>query len=259
MDLATLIGLAMGSTAILGAILLGGSLSSFIDPPSIAVTVGGTIASVFIAFPMSSVTNTLKVIMNAMQDKPVDLPFLIEEIIRLANIARKEAIFALENADVEDEFLKKAAMMAADNKTPEQLHDALATEIEAMQERHTNGKMIFEKVGDAAPAWGMIGTLIGLVLMLGNLDDPSTIGPNMAVAILTTFYGAVIANLIAIPLATKLGFRSEVEAKKMTLVLTGILGIAAGENPRALGEKLQGFLSPVERAGMIEAGGKEAA
>jgi chemotaxis protein MotA len=258
MDLATIIGLCAGSIAILGSILLGGSLGSFIDPPSIAVTCGGTLASMFIQFPMSHVSSSIKIVMNAIQDKQVDLPHMIEEIIRLANIARKEAIFALENADVDDPFLKKAAMMAADNKTPEQLEDALKTEIEAMQERHSNGKKIFEQMGEAAPAWGMIGTLIGLVLMLGNLSDPSTIGPNMAVAILTTFYGAVIANLIANPLATKLGLRSEVEAKKMTLVLTGILGIAAGENPRALGEKLEGFLSPIEREG-LSTEGKDAA
>jgi chemotaxis protein MotA len=247
MDLATILGFIVGSMAIIGAILLGGSLTAFLDGPAMAVTIGGTTASLLIQYPMSHVANAAKVVTKAFQDRPVDLPGLIQEIIRLANIARKEAIFALENADVEDEFLKKAAMMAADNKTPEQLQEALTTEIEAMQERHSTGKKFFESLGEAAPAWGMIGTLIGLVLMLKNLNDPSTIGPSMAVAILTTFYGAVMGNMLGNPMVTKLSIRSERETIKMQIIVVGILGIAAGENPRALGEKLEGFLSPLEK------------
>jgi chemotaxis protein MotA len=247
MDITTVIGLALGIMAILGSILYGSPLSIFIDVPSVAVVFGGVIATTLIKWPMEQVKSTVNVFMKSIFFTPVEPKSMIEEIQKLAETARRESVFALEKVPVEDKFLKKAVTLAADNRPPEVITSILSLEIAAMEDRHSKGIEIMEGIGADGPAMGMIGTLIGLVQMLQNMSDPSAIGPAMAVALLTTFYGAVIANVFAIPVSAKLKQRSKQEATKMNIVVAGVLGIVAGENPRVIREKLDSFLPPKDR------------
>jgi chemotaxis protein MotA len=247
MDISTVIGLVLGTLAIIGSILYGSPLSIFIDVPSVAVVFGGVIATTFIKWPMEQVKSTVTVFMKSIFYTPVEPKAMIEEIQKLAETARRESVFALEKVPVEDKFLKKAVTLAADNRPPEVITSILSLEIAAMEERHAKGIEIMEGIGADGPAMGMIGTLIGLVQMLQNMSDPSAIGPAMAVALLTTFYGAVIANVFSIPVAAKLKQRSKQEATKMNIVVAGVLGIVAGENPRVIREKLDSFLPPKDR------------
>jgi chemotaxis protein MotA len=221
MDIATVIGLVLATAAIMGSIMAGGSLGTFIDVPSIFVVGGGVIAAQFIKWPMEQVTTLVTVFMKSLFFTPADPKEMIEEIQKLAETARRESVFALEKVPIEDIFLKKAVTLAADNRPPEVIQAILQLEIDAMEERHKVGINIMNGIGGDGPAFGMIGTLIGLVQMLQNLSDPSAIGPAMAVALLTTFYGAVLANAFALPVANKLGFRSSAESTKMNIVIAG--------------------------------------
>jgi chemotaxis protein MotA len=187
--------------------------------------------------------------MKAIFFSPADPKETIEEISNLAETARRESVFALEKVPIEDPFLKKAMTLAADNRPPEVISSILQLEIDAMEERHKVGVDVLGGIADDGPAMGMIGTLIGLVIMLGNLSDQAAIGPAMAVALLTTFYGACIANIFANPFKNKLDQRSKMEIIKMTIIIAGTLGIVAGENPRLIKEKLNAFLPPSERGG----------
>jgi chemotaxis protein MotA len=247
MDIATVAGLVLGSLAIIGSILTGGSIVVFIDVPSVLVVGGGVIASTLIKWPIESVKITVAVFMKSIIFTQVEPKSMIEEIQKLAETARRESVFALEKVPVEDKFLKKAVTLAADNRPPEVITSILSLEIAAMEERHAKGVEIFEGMAADGPAFGMIGTLIGLVLMLQNMSDPSAIGPAMAVALLTTFYGAVLANVFTNPIAAKLKQRSKQESTKMNIIVAGVLGIVAGENPRVIREKLDSFLPPKDR------------
>src|SRR5699024_9370951 len=172
------------------------------------------------------------------------IPELIALFIHLSDRARKEGLLALENEmqDVDDEFIKKGIMLAVDGIEPEVINEILNAEIAAMEDRHHRGRVIVEKAGEYAPAWGMIGTLIGLVLMLSSLDDPASLGPNMAVALLTTLYGTVLANLVFLPMASKLANKTEEEVYVRQIIIEGIIGVQSGQNPRILEEKLGAFL-----------------
>lgn len=247
MDLATVSGLVLATIAIIGSILYGSPLSIFIDPPSIFVVGGGLIASTLIKWPMEVVKMAMSVFLKSIFFTPADPKAMIEEIQKLAETARRESVFALEKVPVEDKFLKKAVTLAADNRPPEVITSILSLEIAAMEERHGKGAELFEGMGADGPAFGMIGTLIGLVQMLQNMSDPSAIGPAMAVALLTTFYGSVAANVLTIPIAAKLKQRSKQESTKMNIIVAGVLGIVAGENPRVIREKLDSFLPPKDR------------
>lgn len=247
MDFTTVIGLVLGTLAIIGSILYGSPLSIFIDIPSVAVVFGGVIATTFIKWPMENIKALVATFMKSIFSTPVDAKAMIDEIQKLAETARRESVFALEKIPVEDKFLKKAVTLAADNRPPEVITSILSLEIAAMEDRHSKGVDMLEGIGADGPAMGMIGTLIGLVQMLQNMSDPSSIGPAMAVALLTTFYGAVIANIFAIPVAAKLKQRSKQEATKMNIIVAGVLGIVAGENPRVIREKLDSFLPPKDR------------
>ncbi len=247
MDISTVAGLVLATLAIIGSILYGSPLSIFIDPPSIVVVIGGVIATTLIKWPMENVKAVVGYYMKSVFSTPVDAKAMIEEIQKLAETARRESVFALEKVPVEDKFLKKAVTLAADNRPPEVITSILGLEIAAMEERHAKGVDMLEGMGADGPAFGMIGTLIGLVQMLQNMSDPSSIGPAMAVALLTTFYGSVIANVFTIPVAAKLKQRSKQEATKMNIIVAGVLGIVAGENPRVIREKLDSFLPPSER------------
>lgn len=255
MDIATIIGLGLATAAIMGSIMAGGSITIFIDVPSVLVVGGGVLAAQFIKWPLESVLTLFNIFMKSLFFTPADPKETIEKIQELAETARRESVFALEKVPIEDAYLKKAVMLAADNRPPEVIASILQLEIDAMEERHGKGIEIMGGVGGDGPAFGMIGTLIGLVQMLQNLSDPSAIGPAMAVALLTTFYGAVLANAFALPIANKLKIRSKMEATKMNIVIAGVLGIVAGENPRVIREKLDSFLSPADRH--IEDSGEE--
>jgi len=254
MDISTLIGLFLCAAAIIGSILAGGSLAVFIDVPSILVVGLGVIGSTFIKWPMEVVKGITQYFMKAIFYTPADPKETIEEISSLAETARRESVFALEKVPVEDAYLKKAMTLAADNRPPEVIQSILQLEIDAMEERHKVGIGVLDGIAADGPSFGMIGTLIGLVLMLQNLSDPSAIGPAMAVALLTTFYGAVLANVIATPFKSKCMVRSQMEMTKMNIIIAGTLGIVAGENPRLIKEKLDSFLPPAERGAAEEAG-----
>lgn len=247
MDLSTVTGLVLATVAIAGSIMYGSPLSIFIDIPSFVVVGGGVIATTLIKWPIENVKALMSYYMKSVFATPVDLKAIIEEIQKLAEIARRESVFALEKVAVEDKFLKKAVTLAADNRPPEVITSILSLEIAAMEDRHSKGVDVLEGMGADGPAFGMIGTLIGLVQMLQNMSDPSSIGPAMAVALLTTFYGSVIANVFTLPVAGKIKQRSKQESTKMNIIVAGVLGIVAGENPRVIREKLDSFLPPKDR------------
>lgn len=252
MDIATIIGLTLGTAAIIWSILLGGTLEAFFDAPSVVIVIGGVIATTFVKWPMEQIKTLVKVYLKSILIKPADPKKIIEEIQGLAEKARRESVFALEKVPVEDPFLKKAVTLAADNRPPEVISSILQLEIDAMAARHSGGISIVENIAVDGPAFGMIGTLIGLVIMLQNLSGGAEqLGKSMAVAILTTFYGSVIANLFAGPIAVKLKYRSADEAMRMNIIIAGVLGIVAGENPRVIREKLDSFLPPDQR--LVEA------
>jgi chemotaxis protein MotA len=244
MDIATLLGLLGGLGLIAATIILGGNVGGFIDIPSVLVVIGGSVASVFIMFPMGVAIGSFKVGMKTFFSKGYNAQEMINQIIKLAETARKESLVALEKVQVDDPFLKKGITMVADGSEERLVRQVLEIEINFMKERHRQGQGVFKGMGTMAPAFGMIGTLIGLVQMLQNLDDPSSIGPAMAVALLTTFYGAVLANVIFLPLARKLEVRSDEDALFMEIMAEGVISIQRGEHPSIVKEKLQAFLAP---------------
>jgi chemotaxis protein MotA len=248
MDIATVIGLVLSLGAIAGAIIAGGDMPAFIDVPSVIVVVLGCVGVTFTKWPMEIVKKAINIAMKTIFYTPADPKDTIDQIGTLAETARRESVFALEKVPIEDPFLKKAMTLAADNRPPEIISAILQLEIDALEERHKAGLDFFENLAADGPAMGMIGTLIGLVIMLGNLSDQAAIGPAMAIALLTTFYGAIIATVFANPVKNKLQFRSKLESVKMNIIVAGTLGIVAGENPRLIKEKLSAFLAPTERA-----------
>ncbi|MUK86813.1 flagellar motor protein MotP [Ornithinibacillus sp. L9] len=247
-DLLTPIGITLGFIMIMLAILTKGGtegITSFLDIASIFVVIGGLVGSLFINFRMEQIKLMNRVLKEAFRQNDQRLPSLINLFINLSERARREGILALENEleEVEDPFIKKGILLAVDGIEPEVIHDIMHAEITAMEERHYRGRMIIEKCGEYAPAWGMIGTLVGLVLMLNSLQDPATLGPNMAVALLTTLYGTVLANLVFLPMASKLEIKTEEEVFIKQIIIEGVIGVQSGQNPRILEEKLSAFLS----------------
>ncbi|MCT4533948.1 MotA/TolQ/ExbB proton channel family protein [Halodesulfovibrio sp.] len=247
MDIATIIGLFGSLALIVGAIAVGGSPAGFVDVPSILVVFGGTIAVAFIMFPLGTVLGSMKVGMKAFFSKAPDPIDSIDIVIDLADRARKESLVALEKVNIENEFLKRGVLLVADGTEESLIRSVMEIEVDIMKKRHRTGQEVFKGMGNMAPAFGMIGTLIGLVRMLQALDDPSSIGPAMAVALLTTFYGAILANCIFLPLAKKLEERSNEEAMNMELMTEGVLSILNGEHPNIVREKLNSFLPPSKR------------
>ncbi len=247
MDISTVGGLVLGFVLIIASIMMGGSLGAFIDIPSVMIVVGGTVATIFIRYTFAEVFNTINVAMKAFFVKLQPPEDIIKELVTLSNIARKEGLLKLEKQPISDPFLKKAIMYCVDGHDADFIQEVLEKEIDLTLDRHSLGQSVFKSMGDAAPAFGMIGTLVGLVNMLGNMKDPSTIGPSMAVALLTTLYGAVIANLVSLPIADKLKLRSQQEELNKKLIVEGVLGLQKGLNPRVLEELLKTFLPPKKR------------
>ncbi|MEZ4224536.1 MAG: MotA/TolQ/ExbB proton channel family protein [Polyangiaceae bacterium] len=248
MDLGTLIGIIVGFGLIIGSIMMNGSLSSFMDVPSALIVVGGTAAATLIMEKMQNVFSAFKVAKNAFLQRQSDATKTIQTILELSNTARREGILALESVEVEDPFLAKGLRMAVDGIPREEIRETLTVELVSMKARHTRGQKLFKFAASTAPSMGMIGTLIGLVQMLQTLDDPSSIGPSMAVALLTTMYGAVLAFLISGPIAEKLSRRTAEESANMSVIIEGIDSIVKGHNAAVIKDKLEARLSPKERS-----------
>ena len=249
MDLASIIGLTLGVILIFSAIAMGGSVNIFLDIPSVLITMGGTFAGILINYSLSDVFGLIKVVKNAFINKLPEPLEVIEQMVELSEIARKDGLLALESVDlrIKDKFLAQGVQFIVDRYEPENVRQMLETDIAFLQKRHALGQRILATMASLAPAFGMIGTLIGLVQMLRNLDSPDKIGPGMAVALLTSLYGALWANLICNPLAGKLEMRSEQEVFVKLLMVEGLLAIQNGESPRLIKEKLYRFLAPKKR------------
>ena len=249
LDITTILGIVLGFGFIVWSILLGGSLGWYVDPPSVVVVFGGMMGGYLVAFPLKEVLTLGKVFGKTLKNSEFDVDQIITKIIELANVARREGLLALEEAvsEIKDDFLQKGVMLIVDGTDPELVKNIMETEIENLAARHGKAKSMFDMLGALGPAFGMIGTLIGLVAMLQNLSDPSSIGPAMAVALLTTFYGSILANLVFIPMAGKLSLKSNEEVLIRNVMIEGLLSIQAGENPRIIEEKLKVFLPPSVR------------
>jgi chemotaxis protein MotA len=242
MDLATLIGIIGAIGAIIISIMMGGEMGMFINAPGLMIVVGGTVAVTLMKFPLGLTLGAFGIALKAFIHKPQQPSKIIEQSIELANVARKEGLLGLENVDVENEFLRDGIQLVVDGNDPALVQKMLTKNISLAIERNETGLNVFKAIGDVAPAMGMIGTLIGLVQMMSNMSDPKAIGPAMAVALLTTFYGAVIANTIALPIADKLAHRSNEERLNKSMILESINAIQEGLNPRMIEGLLNAYL-----------------
>lgn len=252
MDIASLVGLILGAVMVVFGILSSGGniVDDFMDFPSVIITIGGSLAGTLASHKLADFISGLKSFGLAMKEPSVgDASEVISNIINLSNISRKEGLLALEEAthDMDDEFLKKGINLVVDGTDPDLVRGILETDLINLEARHKKVIGFWEKWAELGPAWGMIGTLIGLVNMLKNLTDSSTIGPNMAVALLTTLYGSLIANWLAGPTAAKLKVNNDMEIMMREITVEGLLSIQAGENPRVIEEKLKSFLAPSDR------------
>lgn len=249
MDLGTVIGLTLAFGLIGSSIVLGGNPTNFIDIPSALMVIGGgCIASPLIGFPIDHVKGIIKIMMNAIMTTKYDNAEMIKFIVELAQKARKESLLALENVEISNEFLKKGITLAVDGTEPGTIKAVLQAEMAYIKKRHEDGMSLLNFITDMAPAYGMIGTLVGLVQMLANLSDPSSIGPSMAVAILTTLYGALAANVITAPLSRKLAWYDALEEMQMAIIVAGISSILEGEHPAIAEQKLMSFLPASQRS-----------
>ena len=248
MDIATLLGMFVGMGLVGYAIFSGAGdkAIAFVSPSSAMIVIGGAIASVLTSFPLVNFLRSGKVITKAFMHKEQSAQKLIDDLVGYAEVARRDGILSLENAirDADDPFIVRGIQMAVDGTDPELIEAIMNNELEAIADRHDKGKAVFDAIGKYAPAYGMIGTLVGLVIMLMNMDDPAAIGPGMAVALLTTLYGSMFANMFALPLADKLGTRNEEELTLKTIIVKGVMSIQSGDNPRIVEQKLKTFLPP---------------
>lgn len=260
MDIATIVGLIAGTFLIINGMVGGGnSLASFFDLPSVFITIGGSTTAMLINFPFSQFVSAMQSVRWAFFTKPLSVADVIGQLVAFAEKARREGLLALEEEAQQtgDSFLQKGIQLVVDGTDPALVKDILEIEVSFVEERHKANKGFFEAWASLAPAFGMIGTVIGLIQMLQNLQDVSKIGPSMAVALITTLYGALMANFLFLPIAGKLGIRSGEEALMRQIMIEGILSIQAGENPRIVEEKLKSFLPPKEREGIQRKKGTE--
>lgn len=265
MDLASILGLIIcgilivfGITFEKGTGFVFSKLENFWDIPSVLITIGGTFMCVLASNSMKDFVKGIKSFVFILKEPKVDEAAVIHQIIDLSNIARKEGLLALEESanSLEDDFMKKGILLIVDGTDPELVRNILETELVNIDARHKKLIGFWKQVGAMGPAWGMIGTLIGLINMLKNLSDPDTIGPNMSVALVTTLYGSMLANWISSPVATKLSTNNDIEIMMKEVMVEGLLSIQAGENPRVIEEKLKSFLSPTARNQMTEGEGE---
>ncbi|MGD2094427.1 MAG: MotA/TolQ/ExbB proton channel family protein [Phycisphaerales bacterium] len=249
MDIATIVGILLGFMVIISAIVAGGGWEIFIHIPSMAITIGGMLCATLIHFSLPQFLGIFSVIKKTIIAKIPSQSDLVQNMVNYAAINRRDGALALEQEihKLSNSFFIKGLQMVVDGQDPEVIRDLMSMEVQHLQERHSTGKKILEFMGAAAPAFGMIGTLIGLVQMLRSLDSPDAIGGGMAVALLTTFYGALAANLIFIPLAGKLGIYSKAEIIAIEMIVEGICAVAQGDNPTVVREKMQAFISQSRR------------
>jgi len=249
LDIATIVGLILGIGLVVGSILIGGSLMPFVNVPSLMITVGGSISAILINFPLNKCLSLFGVLKNVFMYPLPTATECINQFKDFATVVRKDGILALEQSleSVDDKFLKRGTEMVIAGTSKEEIQETLEIEVLYIEQRHQTGKKIVDAIAAAAPAFGMIGTLIGLVQMLRNLDDPSQIGVGMATALLTTLYGALIANMFCLPLAGKLETRSQEEVLIRELMIVGLVGLVEGQTPRNLQDKLVAFVSPSSR------------
>lgn len=255
MDIGTVIGLVLAIGAIIVTIFIaGGDFASMVNFPSMFVVFGGTIGALLISFPVARFLKLHTVVIKSFFAKTPDPVDTISDLVRYAEVARREGILSLENLieEMRDPFIVRGVKMAVDGTDPELIRTIMDTELEALMDRHEQGKRLLDTIGRYAPAFGMIGTLMGLIFMLRNLEDPSAIGPGMAVALVTTLYGALVANCLANPLADKLAVRDAEEVLIKTIIIAGVMAIQSGDNPRVVESKLLTFLPP-NRRGEIRA------
>ncbi len=250
MDLGTIIGLVAGVACVIISIFIGGGeLLSFWDPPSVFITIGGGICSTLINFRFKDFLGVFKVAVHTFTDKVSSASEIISQMVKLSEKTRREGLLSIEPEleEMEDAFIKQSLQLVVDGIESETIQDFMDTEIENMQSRHGKGIAIFNMMGAIFPAWGMIGTLLGLINLLLKLDDPAQIGPSMSVALVTTFYGSILSNFICIPMAGKLKMKSDEEVHQMEMIAEAVISIQAGENPKMLEQKLRIYLSPEER------------
>ncbi len=249
MDIATLVGIITGFFFVLVSIFIGGQLSGFVNAPSLMIVIGGTVAATLVNFPLTKVLEVMNIVKKTMlykEEAPIEI---IDTLVSLAEKARREGILAIEKSiyEIDDPFMREGMQLAVDGSEPEIIRSIMENELNNLETRHKSGQNVLHAMGTYAPAFGMIGTLIGLINMLRTLEDPTKIGAGMAVALVTTFYGALMANLIFLPLEGKLKQRSIEEIIKREMIIEGILSIQSGDNPRIVRGKLLTFLAPKER------------
>lgn len=250
MDIASLIGLILAIGLIFASIALGKApMTAFIDIPSLLIVLGGASAAALICFPISSMLRAPVIALKVLVNKGEDRLTLIKQIVELAETARRDGLLALETKipEIENPLVRTGIQMAVDGSSPDVVEEVLRTEVESIATRHREGKNIMDQLGRFAPAYGMIGTLMGLIMMLQDMSDPSGIGAGMAVALITTLYGAIIANVFFSPAAQKLGLISRNEMISFEIAIRGVMAIQSGESPRAIGQKLRTFLPPKQR------------
>jgi chemotaxis protein MotA len=259
MDLATIIGLIAAFLLIAISILTGQGVSFFFSISSVMIVFGGLMGATLVNYPLSEVLAVIRVARNAFLIRSAPPYETIDILVDIAEKARREGILAIEREldDIQDDFMKLGIQYAVDGTEPETIRAILESELTSMEDRHRQGKKIFEAMGAFAPAFGMIGTLIGLIQMLAALDDPSKIGAGMATALVTTLYGSLAANIVFLPMAGKLEYRSREESRRKELIIEGILSIQSGDNPRIVREKLKTFLPPQDRGDQAVPGGGE--
>ena len=266
MDIASILGLVLCFVLVIFGIVFDkdagivvSNLFSFVDVPSILITFGGSFSCILASYTLPNYLGGLKSIALIFKMFTMNMPEVITKIIELSNVARKEGLLSLEEAasEIDDDFLKKGILLIVDGTDPELVRAIMETELVSVEGRHKDKIGFWENLGAMGPAWGMIGTLIGLINMLKKMDDPSAIGPSMAVALITTLYGSILANWICAPVASKLKSKNADEMMVKEIEIEGLLSIQAGENPRVIEEKLKSFLAPADRSSSEEEGGGE--
>lgn len=253
-DLASFIGIFLACIMIIGGILAGGDALAFVNLPSLLIVVGGALGGTILSNPWKRVLSLGQILKKAFFSESPELVSIVQTLVSFAEKARREGLLSLEDdaEKLDDPFMKKSIQLVVDGTDPELVKSILDTEIGLLEERHAGNKFMFDTLAELAPAFGMLGTLIGLIQMLGHLDDPNALGPGMAVALITTFYGSILANVFGIPIARKLTVRTQEEVVTREMIVEGILAIQAGENPRLVEERLKVFLPPKFRVSLEE-------
>lgn len=247
MDLASIVGIVGAFGIVIFAMILGGDIMMFVNVPSLLIVIVGSMFAVMMKFELSQFLGAVKVAAKAFSFKLIKPEALISEIVELAGLARKGGLLSLEGKEVSDEFLSKGIQLLVDGHDPDVVRTLLSKEMKLASERHDTGITIFKSMGDVGPAMGMIGTLIGLVAMLANMDDPKAIGPAMAVALLTTLYGAMLATMMMLPIADKLTLRKDEEDRLKSMIIDALLAIQSGQNPRVIESMLQAYVAEGKR------------